>query len=655
MSKGKKLTKNILQQQKSLLLIVGNPNVGKTTIFNHLSSKYAITANYPFTTVELNSDYINIEGKEFKLIDTPGIYRLDHPSEEGQVTRDFLFKNQPKIIIQVIESAKLEQSLLLTAQLLELNTPLIVVLNMNDELVKQGLRINTRVLSEQLGVPVVKTIATEGKRINDIKKSIRKIKQPKNTRQYPNIGKQLYREINNLFPAENSIPISILTLLALDDPFALRWIKENYGNKIAQKAEAQKNNFIDKHVLNLSITVINSQNHWIQKISKQVITRKDEITKFGIQKFGEWSRHPFIGWLIMLGIIFLMYLIVGKFGATFLVAKLETLLFTPLISYLDQLITIPILNRFLVGDYGLLTTGLFNAIGTVLPIITLFFLVLNFLEDIGYLTNLIILTSRVFKKFGLTGKSILPIVLGFGCKTMATLSTRILDSKKEKYIAIFLIGLAIPCSSQMSINIAVLSNESILAFAIVILVLTLIELIAGLILNRIIPQDKQSDFIIEIPPIRLPDIKLLLQKTYYRTIWFLKEAVPLFLLGAFILFILNETTAIRILEWALKPIVVELLDLPIKFTEAMIMSLARSEAGAVLIMNMAAHGELNSTQVIVAVIVITLFIPCISNVMAIIKELKLKKAIVMVFIITISSLLIGGLVNFVLNFFHYGG
>jgi len=634
---------------KNVILLIGNPNVGKTSIFNQLSQRYAITANYPFTTVELNTDTIRIFDKQFELIDAAGIYRLDHPSEEGQLTRDLIFNRHPEILIQVIEASNLEHSLLLTAQLLELKIPLIIVLNMIDETVKHGLRVNSRVLSEQLVVPVVETIATEGKGIEEIKKAIAKLKSPKNNMQFPLLVEKFYQNAMDIFPQKNKPPRPIVTLLALEDPFALQWIEENYGKEIASEVKNHFNHFLDNHVVNLSIAILNSQKTWIQNIVQQVITRKEEYTKFGVQKFGEWSRHPIYGWIIVLAVIFLTYLIIGKFGATFLVNELDQYVFSPLIAYIDKLIPWMILNRFLIGDYGILTTGLFNAIGTVLPIITLFFLVLNLLEDIGYLTNLIILTNRLFKKVGLTGKSILPIVLGFGCKTMATLSTKILDSKKEKYIAIFLIGLAIPCSSQLSVSIAVLALQPISAFIIVIIVLAVIELSAGLILNRLIPEEKHSDFILEIPPIRLPDIKLFFQKTFYRTMWFLKEAVPLFLLGALILFILHETSGMRLLEWALGPIVVSFLALPINFSEALVMSLARSEAGAVLIMNMVKQGELNSTQVIVAIVVITLFIPCISNIMAMIKELKTKKALIMVATITVTAFLIGGLINFVLR------
>jgi ferrous iron transport protein B len=180
--------------------------------------------------------------------------------------------------------------------------------------------------------------------------------------------------------------------------------------------------------------------------------------------------------------------------------------------------------------------------------------------------------------------------------------------------------------------------------------LLIVELLAGLILNRLIPEEKRIDFMMEIPPIRIPDVKLLLQKTYYRTVWFLKEAVPLFLFGAFILFILHETSGMLLLEWALRPIVVSFLNLPIHFTEAMVMSLARSEAGAVIIMNMVKQGELDAIQVIVSIIVLTLFIPCISNVMAIVKELKIRTALFMVLIITLTAFLIGGVINFILRF-----
>ncbi|MCI0494603.1 50S ribosome-binding GTPase, partial [candidate division KSB1 bacterium] len=403
-----------IDYHKNVILLVGSPNVGKTSVFNRLSRKYAITANYPFTTVELNIDAIRLFGREFELIDSPGILRLDHPSEEGQITRDIIINHHPEIIIQVVEASNLERSLLLTAQLLELQIPMIIVLNMIDETVKQGIRVNSRVLSELLSIPVVETIATEGKGLDGIKKSIRKLSSPRSTIKYASLVERFYLEMLNLFPVKNQPPRPIITLLALEDPFALRWIEENYGQAIAQKAAAHRNNFLDTHEINLPIAILNRQNNWVKNIIEKTITIKSEFSKFGIQKFGELSRHRVYGWFIVFIVVFFTYLLVGKFGAIFLVSKLDSAIFGPIVNYLDSIIEWAFLKRFVIGDYGLLTTGLFNAIGTVLPIITLFFLVLNLLEDIGYLTNLIILTNRLFKKLGLTGKSILPIVLGFG-------------------------------------------------------------------------------------------------------------------------------------------------------------------------------------------------------------------------------------------------
>ncbi len=638
-----------------LLLLVGNPNVGKSTVFNQLSHKYSITANYLFTTLETNSDFIKINNRTYEIIDSPGIYGLNHPSEEGLVTRDLLFSQREKIVIQVIEAAKLEQSLQLTIQLLELQVPLIIVLNMSDELVKHGIRINSRALAEQLNVPVVETVATEGKGLNVLLRNVEKAHANVDNMNFPWIMKQFIEEAKQFLPAHHFVPDAIFSLLALNDDYALSWLKKHLGGKYAKALSNFKQEFEERHTVNLSIILLNARQVWAQKIIGHVLTQREEITKFGFQEFGMLSRHPVYGWFVLAIIITLTYLIVGKFGATFLVVQLENKIFLPLVGFLSSLPMPPFLERFLIGDYGLITIGLLNAIGTVLPIISLFFLVLNFLEDTGYLTNLIILTSRVFKKIGLTGKSILPIVLGFGCKTMATLSTKILETKKEKYISIFLIGLAIPCSSQLSINLAILSREPILAFLIVLTLLFLIEIIAGLILNKIIPQDKESDFIIEIPPIRIPDAKLTLKKTWHRTVWFLEEAVPLFLFGALVLFILDETNTLVLVEKALSPIVVTWLHLPANFAEAMVMSLARSEAGAVIVMDFAVGGALNTRQVITAVIVLTLFIPCISNVFAIIKELKLKAALIMITIITIASLAIGGIVANALIFLHYGG
>jgi ferrous iron transport protein B len=281
----------------------------------------------------------------------------------------------------------------------------------------------------------------------------------------------------------------------------------------------------------------------------------------------------------------------------------------------------------------------------------LFFLILNTLEDTGYLPNLCILSNRFFQKIGLSGKSVLPIVLGFGCKTVATLATRILDSRKERYIAIFLIAFAIPCSAQLGVNIAVLAYFPVSAFILVFSVLALVEIMAGIVLNRIIKEEATTDFILEIPPVRLPNIKNLLLKTYYRLKWFLIEAVPLFIIGALALFIMDKLLILNLIKMLLSPIVVSFLGLPIKCVEAFLLCIARHEAGAVILMQLVKSGQLDFTQACVSIIIVTCFVPCFANLMAMIKELGMKKAMFMALVIIVSSILIGGSVNYLMRLF----
>jgi len=272
--------------------------------------------------------------------------------------------------------------------------------------------------------------------------------------------------------------------------------------------------------------------------------------------------------------------------------------------------------------------------------------ILNILEDTGYLPSLSILSNRFFQKIGLSGKSILPIVLGLGCKTLATLATKILDSRKERYIAIFLIAFAIPCSAQLGVNIAVLAFFPFSAFVIVFGVLVLVEIIAGVSLNRIIKEDTYTDFILEVPPFRLPTIKNLLTKTYYRLKWFLVEAVPLFIMGALLLFFADKLHILKTIEELLSPIIVSFLGLPIKCVEAFLLCIARHEAGAVILMQLVKTGQLDYVQACISIIIVTCFVPCFANIMAMIRELGMKSALLMACIITVSSILIGGIVNY---------
>jgi ferrous iron transport protein B len=637
--------------RKPKIMIVGNSNVGKSSLFNHLAKEYSIVANYPYTTIEIARGTLTIGGKQFELIDTPGIYSLEIQSEDEIVTRDILLNEHSACIVQCIDAANLKTSLLLTSQLLELAAPLIICLNNIDGAGKKGIEIDSTELSRSLGVPVIETVASEGKGLSGLRKAILDAKPPSNGFKHKEFIQAHLEKVARNFPEHNQPPPALVLLLLLGDASIEAWVRKYYGEAICRNAAKAARSIRTGVTTPISRMVFNLRNEWADGIVRRVSGTTPLTASRFLELFGTLARHPVYGWLILGGIIYLTYLLVGKLGTIVLVTYISEYLFNPLTSFVGNLVPFAFWQDFLVGDYGILTLGFANAVGAVLPILALFYFVLNTLEDIGYLPNLCILSNRFFQQIGLSGKSVLPIILGFGCKTAATLTTRILDSRKERYIAIFLIAFAIPCSAQLGINIAVLAFFPIAAFIFVFGVLALVEIIAGVILNRLIKEESCTDFILEIPVIRVPSLKNLLLKTYYRLKWFAVETVPLFVLGAVLLFVMEKLLVLDLLKTLLSPIVVSFLGLPIKCVEVFLLCIARREAGAVILLQLLKSGQIDSIQACVGTITISLFMPCFANIMAMIKEIGWKTALFMVLVITSASILIGGLINHLMRLF----
>ena len=634
---------------KNKIVIMGNPNVGKSALFNNLTKDYSIVANYPYTTIKVTRGETKIEGKIFELIDTPGINSLEIQSEDEIIARDIIIREHPEYIIQCIDANNVKRSLLLTSQLLEVNIPLIICLNNIDSAMQKGLWIDSVKMSSLLGVPVIETIATEGRGLRELTKNILNTEFVSNGFKHKDFIERSLEKVSKLFPFKNPPSNAVLLLLLLQDKGIEEWVQGQYGESIYQDVKNLTNYLRTSISSPLTRIILKTREEWTGKIADAVTGKSRVISSRFFEKFGELTYHPVFGWPILGVIIYLTYLLVGKLGAVVLADYINEQLFNPFNEFLGTKIPWDFWRDFAVGDYGILTMGLANALGTVLPILALFFLILSILEDTGYLPSLCILSNRFFQKIGLSGKTILPIVLGFGCKTVATLATKILDSRKERYIAIFLIAFAIPCSAQLGVNIAVLAFFPFSAFVIVFGVLVLVEIIAGVSLNRIIKEDTYTDFILEIPIFRLPSIKNLLIKTYFRLKWFLIEAVPLFVMGALILFFADRLLILKTIEELLSPIIVSFLGLPIKCVEAFLLCIARHEAGAVILMQLVKTGQLDYVQACISIIIVICFVPCFANIMAMIKELGMKSALLMACIITVSSILIGGIVNYIMR------
>jgi len=399
----------------------------------------------------------------------------------------------------------------------------------------------------------------------------------------------------------------------------------------------------------ISNTRIRFAEELVAKVQKQSKTRAGAV----IQSLNRWTMHPVYGILILLLAVAGFYLFVGKFGAGVLVDFFQNVIFGRYLGpAIQKTVTVLIPQGFmqdmLIGRYGIFTMALTYAVGIILPITTTFFIAFGFLEDSGYLPRLAVVSDRAFRYIGLNGKAILPMILGLGCGTMAAMSTRILETKREKIIATFLIALAIPCSAQLGVVFGMLGLMSVRAALWWSGCIILVLILTGYLASKLVPGER-PDFFMELPPLRVPAMGNILMKTLGRIEWYLKEAVPLFVIGTLILFALDRIQALGRLEALASPVIVNFLGLPAKTTEAFLMGFLRRDYGAAGMFDLARRGLLNENQVIVSLVTLTLFVPCLANFFMIIKERGMKTAALMMALIVPFALLVGGALNFILN------
>jgi ferrous iron transport protein B len=363
-------------------------------------------------------------------------------------------------------------------------------------------------------------------------------------------------------------------------------------------------------------------------------------------------REPLTGLPILALVLYATYLFVGVFGAQTLVGVLENRLFTgvinPAATAAASYIPIAFVRDFLVGNYGLVTMGLTYAIAIVLPVVTTFFLMFGFLEDSGYIPRLAIFSDRLFRSMGLNGKAVLPMILGLGCDTMATMTTRILGTPKERLIAITLLALGVPCSAQLATIMGILGGISVWALLLLFGVVLSQMVLVGFLAARTLPGDR-SDFILELPPIRLPRIRNLATKTALRVRWYLGEAVPLFLVGTALLFVLDRVGALGLLTRGAQPIVTGALGLPSESAGVFVMGFLRRDYGAAGLFRMAHDGSLTGVQSVVALTVMTLFVPCVANLLMIIRERGLRTGLAILGAVTVIAIGTGSVLNLALS------
>lgn len=639
------------------IILIGNPNVGKSVIFNYLTGKYVTVSNYPGTTVEVAIGAMFTKGKKFQVVDTPGINSLIPTSEDEKVTRDILLHGPPAHLVQVIDTKNLRRGLLISLQLLEMEVPFIVVLNMWDEAKSRGIDINLRKLSEHLGMPVLKAVATRRKGLEKIKENL----QPRVTSfpaiTYPETIEDGVSRITSTLPEPPISKRSLALMLLSGDESLAEWLHQNLSEEKISGIEKIRHEVQTRFRDPIGYLINQARLRKVDEILSRVRTSPEETPKTFSTSLGNLVIHPFWGIPILLFILFLTYQFVGVFGAQISVDFLEETFFgewllPPLTGLIHRFIPIPILQELLIGPYGILTMALTYAIAIVLPIVGCFFIIFGLMEDSGYLPRLAVMSNKIFKRMGLNGKAVLPMVLGLGCDTMATMTTRILDTEKDRTIITLLLALGVPCSAQLGVILGMFSGLPIFYLLVWILLIATIIVTVGYLASKLLPGEG-SDFILELPPLRIPKISNIVVKTLARLEWYLKEAVPLFILGTLFLFILHQTKALSLLEQISTPLIVHFLGLPAKATEAFIIGFLRRDYGAAGLFMLAREGLLDPRQILVSLVTITLFIPCIAQFFMMIKERGLKKTLWISAVVFPVAFGVGGLLNFLLRFLGF--
>jgi len=641
------------QQPQPKVVLVGNPNVGKSVLFNVLTGAYTTVSNYPGTSVEVSRGQCEIAGSNYEILDTPGMYSIMPITEEERVARQILLDETPHAVLHVIDARNIERMLPMTLQLIEAGLPIILVVNILDEAKRLGMQIDLQKLQANLGVPVVGTVMKRRQGLEELQQAIASYASvPHKPFIY---GSDLERDVTRttaLIKGEYrfSKRASSLLLMQKDSDVELL-IEKNEQAEDLELLKATIREVVFERRADLHLQISMERKKICKQMLSEVITQAEQTDEPFAEKLSRWTMNPWSGAPILLLVVYFgLFQFVGGFGAGTLVDFLEGSLFEeyinpPVVDFVRTHVSAEWLFELLVGEYGLWTLGIRYAVALVLPIVGTFFLMFSLLEDTGYFPRLALLVDRVFKKIGLSGRAVIPMVLGFGCDTMATMVTRTLETVRERIIATVLLALAIPCSAQLGVILGLLSGVPG-ALAVWLGVMLLVFLVVGYLASKVMPGEHPV-FYMELPPMRLPQFRNVLVKTMTRMQSYFMEILPLFLFASFILWGLKMLGALEGLVGALAPIV-RAVGLPDEATSAFVFGFFRRDFGAAGLYDLQSHGLLSATQLTVAAVTLTLFVPCIAQFLMMKKERGFRVSMVIFVFVSVLAFSCGWLLNKIL-------
>jgi ferrous iron transport protein B len=644
----------VTEPPQSALLLIGNPNVGKSVIFGALTGRYVSVSNYPGTTVEVARGAARRLPGAPELVDTPGANSLTPQSEDERVTRDILLAEERATVVQVGDTKNLRRVLYLTLQLAELDRAQLLVLNLQDEARDLGVRVEASELEALLGIPVIPATATRGTGLGSIARRLGERSVARLRASYPVVIEHAALEVAATLPERlGSARRGLALMLLAGDRTLSGWAEAQLAPDARGRIDVLRSQLERQLGVSPADAITRSRHRAVTEILRRVY-HADRASRGSLRdRLGTLAMHPLWGVPVLGAALLVGYLFVAVLGAGILVDLIEDGLFRGFINpavaaFMARWAPSPWLRDLVVGPYGILTMALTYAIAIVLPVVGTFFIFFGVLEDSGYLPRLAVMVNRPFRAMGLNGKAVLPMILGLGCDTMATLTTRILPSKKERVIVTLLLALGVPCSAQLGVVLAMLGSLAPLGTFIWMGVVALTILAVGWAASRLLP-GSSSDFLLEVPPLRVPSLANIALKTLGRTEWYLKEAVPLFILGTLLLFGLDAVGALPRLEVLARPLVVGALGLPEKAADAFLIGFLRRDYGAAGLFVLREQGLLDGVQSVVSLVVITLFVPCVANFFMMIKERGLAVAMGLAAFIVPFAFAVGAVLNWALR------
>ncbi|MGI5937510.1 ferrous iron transport protein B [Methanoculleus thermophilus] len=583
--------------------LVGNPSVGKSLIFNQLTGLGVEVSNYPGTTVELQRGNTCFQREMIELVDLPGVYSLDGESEEEVLVREFLGQREINAVIVVTNVTRLERNLYLLLQVAEYGLPMVVVLNMVDEAVKQGLEIDTNPLRDLLGVDVILAAAAQGKNIDQIIPAALAATRPATVEiPYDHHIEAAVRSLGKIFGADRVESIQ-----------ALQGIGDN--PELLEAARAIADEIESRHRMTAAQIIAANRHNFAHQIADLMLKEDVMLPRSDLDGF---LTRAFPGIPILLGVLVGMLLLVFALG-TFLEEMIVELFDVFALEPFHMLGLPPLID--VVGASILL--ALQAGFGIAFPYVLLFYIFISILEDSGYMTRAAFLADNAMHRLGMHGGAVIPLTLAFGCNVPAIMSVRLLHSRRERIIGSFLATM-VPCSARTVVIAGIVAAFVGIgaAFSVYAIVFVLI-LITGLFLSRVTPGERFG-MIMEMVPLRRPDPRLVLKKAWSRLSEFLFIAMPLLLAGSVVLGLLEFFGIMTLFEQIVEPYTMALLGLPGYSATALIFGILRKEMAFETLAILAGTADLGSVlsslQLYIFAIVTVLFVPCLATITVLLRE-----------------------------------